>query len=66
MILIVEQSGLFKILTVVLMLLKVRPLLAYTDMQIPTFLASGVSLRQRGAQFSIRSGDISGPTGMFG
>ncbi|EEB93479.1 hypothetical protein MPER_07856 [Moniliophthora perniciosa FA553] len=47
-----HQHGFIKFLTVVLLILKV-----------PTFLAFGLSLRQRGAQFSglgIRASDLSG------
>ncbi|KAK7058957.1 hypothetical protein VNI00_001581 [Paramarasmius palmivorus] len=49
-----QQHGFIIFLSVVLLILK-----------IPTFLAFGLSLRQRGAQFSglgIRGGDLSGPT----
>ncbi|KAL0565595.1 hypothetical protein V5O48_016428 [Marasmius crinis-equi] len=50
-----EQGGFSKVLTVIILLLK-----------IPTFLAFGMSLRQRGAQFGgglgIRGNDLSGPT----
>ncbi|KAF9455996.1 hypothetical protein BDZ94DRAFT_481480 [Collybia nuda] len=47
-----EQNGLVKLLSIVLLLLKV-----------PTFLAFGNALRHRGSQFSgLRGGDISGPT----
>ncbi|KAF7436825.1 hypothetical protein PC9H_003658 [Pleurotus ostreatus] len=49
-----EQQGFVKFMTVVLLLLK-----------IPVFFAFGLTLRQRGAQFSglgIRGGDLSGAT----
>jgi len=49
-----EQNGFVRLLTIILLLLK-----------LPTFLAFASALRQRGAQFSglgIRGGDLSGPT----
>ncbi|KAJ8084008.1 hypothetical protein PM082_002775 [Marasmius tenuissimus] len=49
-----DQSGFSRFLTVIIQLLK-----------IPTFLAFGLSLRQRGAQFGglgVRGNDLSGPT----
>ncbi|KAJ6604658.1 hypothetical protein DFH09DRAFT_1300843 [Mycena vulgaris] len=49
-----EQNGFIKLLTIVLLILK-----------IPTFVAFGLALRQRGAQFNglgIRGGDLGGAT----
>ncbi|KAJ7487606.1 hypothetical protein B0H11DRAFT_1664055, partial [Mycena galericulata] len=53
-----DQSGFIRFLTLLLVLLK-----------IPTFIAFGLALRQRGGSFSglggIRGGDLGGATGAF-
>ncbi|KAJ6575122.1 hypothetical protein B0H19DRAFT_1127248 [Mycena capillaripes] len=49
-----EQNGFIKVLTLLLLLLK-----------IPAFVSFGLALRQRGGQFSgLRSSDLNGATGM--
>ncbi|PPQ80832.1 hypothetical protein CVT25_001957 [Psilocybe cyanescens] len=55
-----EQHGLFKFLTVCLLLLKV----GFPGL-LPTFFAFANALRQRGAQFSLGSANLGGPTGII-
>ena len=66
-----EQNGFVKLLTIILLLLKVCTVGNIPDpsylsflCQIPTFFAFGNSLRQRGLQFGgIGHPNVGGPTG---